>query len=222
MELPALSRDQVREVDQIAIEQFGIAGVVLMENAGRGAAEIIHRLAPDGLIAILCGGGNNGGDGYVIARHLELLGRPVRLLSLVALESLKGDAKINAEIAHLAEIEIRTLETDSIEAGLEQASTIVDCLLGTGARGELREPFAAAVSFANECNANLRVAIDVPSGLDCDTGEPCANTFRANHTITFVAQKIGFQNASSTEFTGEVHEVGIGVPLKLLKQLSAK
>ncbi len=96
MRMPALTRDQVRQVDKIAIEQFSIPGIVLMENAGRGAAEIIDRIAEPGRIAILCGSGNNAGDGYVIARHLQLAGRQVRIVSIVDPRTLQGDARTNA------------------------------------------------------------------------------------------------------------------------------
>lgn len=217
MELPALHRDQVRKVDQIAIEQFGMPGVALMENAGRGAAAVVDRLATEGVVAIVCGGGNNGGDGYVIARHLELFGRAVQIVSLGQLESLSGDARINAVIAERAGIEIRIVSSrDEIEAAMTGATNIVDCLLGTGAQGPLRGLFADAVSVANSQPAALRFAIDIPTGLDCDSGVAAEPTFRADHTITFVSRKIGFERGNAEEFVGVVHEVGIGVPKKLL------
>jgi NAD(P)H-hydrate epimerase len=219
MKLPALSRDQVRQVDQIAVENYGVSGVVLMENAGRGASELIDRIAGPGRIVILCGGGNNAGDGYVIARHLQLAGRNVRIVSIVDLESLRGDAAVNARIAEKSEIEIHIASSsDQLTALLADATTIVDGLLGTGARGPLRALFADAVAAANSRDA-LRIALDIPTGLDCDSGEAADPTFHADHTITFVAPKIGFEKENADAYVGVVHEVGIGVPLKLLDQL---
>jgi NAD(P)H-hydrate epimerase len=220
MRLPALTREQVRRVDQIAIEQYGLPGVVLMENAGRGAAEIIHQLAPPGLAVILCGSGNNAGDGYVIARHLELMGHEVRIVSLVEPSELKGDALINARVAENSAIEILVArDRSAIDAAMSGATTIIDCLLGTGAQGGLREPFACAVELANQHSAKLRIAIDIPTGMDCDSGKCGEPTFRADHTITFVARKIGFDVASDSSYLGRVHEVSIGAPLKLLREV---
>ena len=223
MIIPPLTRDQVRQVDRTAMGQYGMAGIVLMENAGRGAAAIIDQLAPDGCICILCGAGNNGGDGYVIARHLELAGREVEIISIVELGQLAGDAKTNAEIAIKSKIVIHVItnqagNANDLASALCQANTIVDCLLGTGARGPLRGIYADAVAAANQSDA-VKFAIDIPTGLDCDSGEAADPTFRAQHTITFVARKVGFQTAGASEFVGIVHEVGIGVPMKLLQSL---
>lgn len=218
MKLSALSREQVRSVDQLAIEHYHVPGIVLMENAGRGAAEIVNRIAPSGWAAILCGGGNNGGDGYVIARHLQLLGREARIFAIVTPDKLKGDAKTNAIIAQHADIPISAIgDTDDWATQISGATVIVDALLGTGARGALRGNYAQTVAIAND-HPGLRVAIDIPSGVDCDTGKASNPAFRAAHTITFVASKIGFQRNNADEFVGVVHEVGIGAPRKLLEQ----
>ncbi len=140
MIVPPLSRDQVRNVNKVAIEQYGIPGIVLMENAGRGAAEIIDRIAPRGPIVILCGTGNNGGDGYVIARHLELASRQARIVSVVELKQLHGDAKANALVAKKSDISISIRQDrQQLTDALHDAGTIVNCLLGTG---------AGAVAFA--------------------------------------------------------------------------
>jgi len=218
MKLAPLSRQAVRQVDQVAIEQYGIPGVVLMENAGRGAAEAIQQLAPQGRIVILAGNGNNAGDGYVIARHLELCDRNVRIVSLSEPRSLHGDALVNANIAIAAELELVTIgdlsgDTDRLAESIAQADVVVDCLLGTGARGTPREPFATAVRLANQTSA-MRIAIDLPTGMDCDTGELHDPTFCADHTLTFVAPKIGFARAAS--HVGRVQVISIGVPRKLL------
>lgn len=221
MNLPPLTRDQVRSVDQRAIDQYGMSGLVLMENAGRGAAEIIAGAAGSGEILILCGRGNNAGDGYVIARHLELMGRNPRILSLVPLESLQGDALANARIARAANIECEFIQDiETLQRRLGSPATLVECLLGTGARGAPRELMGDAVRLANALNTT-RIAIDVPAGLDCDTGEASDPTLRADHTISFVASKVGFLTPSAANFVGHVHTVGIGVPKRLLDEVFA-
>ena len=217
MKLRPLSRAEIREVDRIAIEDYAIPGMVLMENAGAGAAAIIDQLQPTGKIVILCGKGNNAGDGYVIARHLELGDRDVSLVSIVPLDSLVGDAAANLEIARRSQLSICLVNTKAeIEAELASADVLVDCLLGTGARGLLRGLFADAVNAANERTC-LKVAIDVPTGLDCDTGDSHEFAFRAEHTITFVAPKIGMVLPHARQFVGEIHVVSIGAPRKVLE-----
>lgn len=226
-----LTRQQVRRVDQVAIERYGISGVVLMENAGRGAAVWIADHLPAGDVCILCGTGNNGGDGYVIARHLEAeyagrntarsaAGRcSVRIVSVVDTASLRGDAAINQRIAELAGLPIEVVRD---QAALEQAfgspDVVLDCLLGTGASGDPRGLYADAIRLANESSA-IRVAIDLPSGLDCDRGVPGEPTFRADHTLTFVAPKVGFDQPTAKPFVGQVTVLPIGVPASLLRSL---
>lgn len=215
-----MSRAEIRAVDQIAIQQFGMSGLVLMENAGRNAAEAVHRLSPNGEICILCGKGNNGGDGYVIARHLELLGRNVRIVSLVDPADLSGDAADNHLIATRGEIPIQIeTEPSSLAVAIGQPSVVVDCMLGTGAEGEPREPIKSAIGIVNQLNT-VRIAVDIPSGLDCDTGEVSKTTFKADHTLTFVATKKGFVMGTAATVLGRVEVLSIGVPAKLLKDLA--
>ncbi len=214
-----LSRVEVRSVDEIAIQQYGMTGLVLMENAGRSAAEVIDSISPAGEICILCGKGNNAGDGYVIARHLELCGHQVRVVSLVEPSQLTGDAKANYKIANLSGIPIGTATIATIASSIGTPAVIIDCLLGTGAIGDPREPLAGAIRYANELDA-LRIAIDLPSGLDCDTGIPSEPTFRAAYTLTFVAPKLGFAAASAAALLGQVMVLPIGIPATLLRKLS--
>jgi len=213
-----LSRAEVRSVDQIAIERFGMTGLVLMENAGRNAAETIDKLAPQGEICILCGKGNNGGDGYVIARHLELLGRQVRIVSCFQPAELSGDAAANEQIAQHAQIQIAVAITpEELGAAIGAPLVVVDCMLGTGAFGNPREPIASAIRYANQLSA-VRIAIDIPSGLDCDTGMDGEPTLVADHTLTFVASKIGFAFGNAEAVLGKVSVLSIGVPERLLRE----
>jgi NAD(P)H-hydrate epimerase len=213
MPTPLLTREQSRQVDRIAIDDYGIAGLVLMENAGRGVVDVLTALGIDGPVLILCGGGNNGGDGFVIARHLAIRGAECRVVTLVPEEKLTGDALTNFHILQKGDVPIvdfTDVDTD--------AAWIVDAMLGTGARGEPRPPLPTAIDWMNAQPAK-KMAIDVPSGLDCDTGQPATHTVRADHTCTFVARKQGFAAPGASEFTGQVHVVEIGTPPRLLREL---
>ncbi|MEK6644840.1 MAG: NAD(P)H-hydrate epimerase [Planctomycetota bacterium] len=211
-----LTRAQVREVDRRAIEEYGIPGIVLMENAGRGAAEIIQgRVPKGGSVAIVCGRGNNGGDGFVIARHLVNDGVTVHLLLTCESAQLSGDAATNYGIAERMRIPV--LRSDWVDT-LQSADVVVDALLGTGFCGNVRPPLDAVIAAINAARGRI-IAIDVPSGLDCDTGKPCNATVRAAETITFVARKTGFDAPGATAFTGAVHVFGIGAPREIVESI---
>ncbi len=219
--MPTLTREQVRQIDRRAIEEFALPGIVLMENAGRGAAELLHREVIDGPVVICCGKGNNGGDGFVIARHLQLFGHEVHILLFADPASLEGDALTNYRVASAARIPLTIVDepgTSSVTQRLASAAWIVDALLGTGVTGSVREPFLTAIEQINQASRPT-LAVDVPSGLDCDTGWPAGTCVRATLTATFVAMKTGFTEPHAQEFTGPVHVVSIGVPRCLLEEL---
>ena len=225
----SLTRDEVRDVDRRAINDFGLPGVVLMENAGRNAAALVHSLATadgsPGPVTIVCGKGNNGGDGFVIARHLENLGHEVRLLLAFAPADTTGDAAINQRVVERSGQSITGLVDANAaewERTLAGASWIVDALLGTGATGSARGSIATAIEAINAAreHGGARVfAVDLPSGLDCDTGRPLGPCVRADVTGTFVTRKIGFDQPGADAFTGRVHVLDIGVPRALLRQI---
>lgn len=217
-----LSREEVRDVDRMAIEEYGMTGAMLMENAGANTARWLLELGVNGSVLICVGKGNNGGDGFVIARHLELAGKEVRLLLFCDPDQLQGDALLNYEICRQANLPMRIFSGDldlptltEIQLELESAEWMVDALLGTGTRGEVREPFASLIPVLNHLG-NKTLAIDLPSGLDCDTGEPLGPCIAANYTATFVARKKGFQNPASSQYTGEIRVLDIGAPRELL------
>jgi NAD(P)H-hydrate epimerase len=218
----SLSRAEVREIDRRAIEEYGVPGVVLMENAGRGAAEVLMQLKPDeASVLIVCGAGNNGGDGFVIARHLDLHGIPVKVWLAAHPDKLTPDAAVNYQIVVRSGIRCEVCELPAINGLLYdvdayQQDVIVDALFGTGLTGPLREPYDRIAAEINKRAATV-LAVDIPSGLDCDTGKPLGPTVRADHTVTFVAPKAGFANPEAKEWLGEVHVVGIGAPPALLR-----
>lgn len=193
-----------------------------MENAGRGACELLLQQGVRGPAVICAGKGNNGGDGFVIARHLDIAGIPVQILLFCDPAELTGDAAINFRVVQGAEIPLEVRSQASAEvcaARLAAADWIVDALLGTGLRGEVREPYRTAIAAINQSGKRV-FAVDLPSGMDCNTGEPLGVCVRATVTATFVALKTGFvANPQSSEFTGDVRVVGIGAPRKLLASL---
>jgi NAD(P)H-hydrate epimerase len=217
---PFLSREQVRAVDRRAIEEYGVPGVVLMENAGRSAAELLLRLGARGTVTVCAGKGNNGGDGFVIARHLDIHLIPVRVLLFARSEELTGDAAINYRIIEKSEVPIAVFGADVDEATirreLAESEWVVDALFGTGLTGPVRPPFDRVIGAINGRGARV-LAVDIPSGLDCDTGRPLGATVRATHTVTFVAQKKGFAEPSAKEWLGEIHVIGIGAPRILVE-----
>jgi NAD(P)H-hydrate epimerase len=218
----AFTREQSRRVDQLAAEEFGFCGLVLMENAGRGVADVLCGLGLSGPVVICCGKGNNAGDGFVIARHLDLRGHAVRVLLWAKPEELTGDAASNYAILTKTDVPIEVSggshEVGRVSNALEDASWIVDALLGTGARGEPRPPLDAVIDRINAARAP-KLAVDLPSGLDCDTGQPARHTIRAAETCTFVTTKIGFRSPSAAPYLGRVHVLDIGVPRKLIDRV---
>lgn len=214
---------QARAVDRRAHDDYAMSTLVLMENAGRGCADVLEQLGIHGPVVIGCGKGNNGGDGFVVARHLELRGHSVRVLLFADPSSLRGDAATNWKILQHGQtpcdVFLPPLDEPRLTAALAGAGWIVDALLGTGTSGAPRPPYDAALRLFNAAPAR-RLAIDLPSGLDADTGQAASPTFRADHTCTFVASKVGFFVESARPWLGTLHVCDIGIPAKLLREIS--
>jgi ADP-dependent NAD(P)H-hydrate dehydratase / NAD(P)H-hydrate epimerase len=207
---PLLDSAQQRALDEWAIEQVGVAGLQLMERAGGGLARLIGERVPSGAIAVVCGKGNNGGDGLVVARLLREQGREVSVLMTGAAEELRGDARTNLERLPGPPPEPFTAP------GLQGAAAIVDAILGTGFSGEPHEPAAGAIEAINEAasaQASTVFACDVPSGVNASTGEVSGVAVRANATATFHAGKPGLWIAPGKAHAAEVTVVDIGIPV---------
>jgi NAD(P)H-hydrate epimerase len=215
MTLRPITRDQSRRIDRQTIEEYGLPGLVLMENAGRGVADLLQQLGISGPAVICCGKGNNAGDGFVIARHLGLRGYAVRVFVWADAAELTGDAGVNFRVVQKMGIPLTLFgkghDPAELDAALVGASWIVDALLGTGAHGEPRPPLDAVIDQLN-ASPVPKLAVDLPSGLDCDTGLAAAHTIRAAHTCTFIAPKIGFQTPGADLYTGHIHVLDIGAP----------
>jgi len=215
-----MSRDEVRAFDSWAINELGIPGVVLMENAGRSCAEIVKKeLAGvnNPKVCIFCGTGNNGGDGYVIARHLLNGGFKVVVVVCGDREKIKGDAKTNLDVLERMgqPIEQLNLKENDISGRVTHfaagADMLVDGLFGTGLSGQLSGEYKQLIESINGQGCAI-LAVDIPSGLDCDTGEPLGAAIKANYTVTFVAVKKGFTSADvAATYTGEIFVASIGV-----------
>ncbi|NLW51379.1 MAG: NAD(P)H-hydrate epimerase [Candidatus Brocadiaceae bacterium] len=230
IERPRMTREQVRAVDRIAMERYAMPGVILMENAGRACVLAAVRLmggeAAGRRVGILCGRGNNGGDGLVVARHLSNAGARADVVLLTTVdEALEagGDAAVNLRIVRHMALPLRQAPTaaEAAEAvgGLLDADLIVDAMLGTGARGEVREPVRSAIEALQGYEGPV-LAVDVPSGLDCDTGRPMGACVRARCTVTFVARKVGFDEPGAGAWTGAVEVADIGVPRAVLDEVA--
>lgn len=213
-----LSAEESRNVDWLAKSQGHIPGILLMENAGRGIADILLAEKPKGKVVICCGRGNNGGDGFVIARHLNAAGVDVQVLLFADPKELMGDACINHAIITHSDIPLKVLispSADDLKSVFKEAEWIVDALVGTGQKGALRTPFDIVVRRIDESGAKV-LAVDLPSGLDADTGIANDPTIKATITATMVAPKKGFQNPEAQAYLGKLKVVGIGLPKWLM------
>ncbi len=207
--IPLLSRESMRAFDAHAIQQ-GIPGSVLMENAGRGAADVIEdRYEHAHNFAIVCGTGNNGGDGFVVARHLARHGRRVSVFLVGDASKIAGDARAAFDGWVAAGGEIKTAN-ESLRTNLAASDVIIDAIFGTGLNREVSAQVAAVIETMNASRAP-RVSLDVPSGVDADTGVPLGAAVRATLTITFAFGKKGLYSPQGRVNAGEIEIVPIGV-----------
>lgn len=221
-----VTADLMRELDRITIEEIGIPGVVLMENAGAGCARAIMEKFSDNAasgVAVVCGTGNNGGDGFVIARHLWNSGFDVTIFIVGDPEKIKGDAAVNKNIADAMGIPYGAAVTDenaevfSIE--LDQFGLIVDALFGTGLDREVTGKYALAIEAINDASA-IKFAVDIPSGLNADTGRPMGDAVFADMTVTFQMAKVGQWLYPGYLYCGELIVVDISIPEEVIDQIS--
>jgi len=207
---------QVRELDRATIEDVGVPGPVLMERAALGVSRLIRARYPDRHTLIVCGRGNNGGDGLAAARQLHLVGQPVACVVAVGSPSeLTADAALNFRAAERTGVNLRVGTVP--EYLWEETELIVDCLLGTGATGELRGRPAELAELINAAAARgvPVVSVDVPSGVDATTGSIAQGTVAADVTITFHSAKSGLVCPPGSEAAGEVLVWDIGIPQSL-------
>ncbi|TVQ63338.1 MAG: NAD(P)H-hydrate epimerase [Phycisphaerales bacterium] len=242
-DLLVFTRQSVREVDRAAIEEFGVPGVVLMENAALALFERcmdeLETSDEPGPVIICCGGGNNGGDGLALARHLHNAGADAVVLIAATIDGFAGDALVNLRIAQRMGLPIAVLDPESPVSTLAalldshgEPGMVVDALLGTGLDRPLSHPITEVVGWINDRAAvgAIVIAADIPTGLDCDTGAPLLapgdtdeEALRravvvAHATVTFVGVKAGFLAPGAERWTGEVCVGDIGAPIELLQR----
>lgn len=202
-----VTADEMRRIDREAQEVHGIPSVVLMENAGRAAFEVARdMLAKEKVkkVICICGKGNNGGDGFVVARHLINHGIETETFLLGSPEDLKGDAKTNYDILKKMNAAIRQVSAkDDIKEAFKQATLLIDAMLGTGLSGEVKEPYKSVIKSINESGKPV-LALDIPSGLDATEGRVLGACVKATKTVTFAFPKTGFIKNDGPAYTGEV------------------
>jgi hydroxyethylthiazole kinase-like uncharacterized protein yjeF len=195
--------ERMRATDAWAIQERGIPGLELMERAGRGLADVVGEVASTGPVAVVCGKGNNGGDGYVAARMLRYEGREVRVLAVAPVDELRGDARVNAE---------RVEGIEAFDAArLDGCAVAVDALLGTGFAGTPHGAVAEAIAALNAAGLPV-VAADVPSGVDAAAGVVEGEAVQAAATATFAAAKPGLWINPGKAHAGTVRLIDIGIP----------
>ena len=204
---PCLDAEQMRATDAWAINDRGVPSLELMETAGRAVAELAAELAAPGRVAVVCGKGNNGGDGLVTARALREMGFEVDALLLAPGDQLSEDARANLERFDGA----RHVAVGELAAALEGVGVIVDAIFGTGFAGAPRDPAASAIDAINDAEAQV-VATDIASGVNASTGEVEGRAVHADQTVTFHAPKLGHWIAPGKDHTGELRVARIGIP----------
>ena len=210
---------EMRQIDQDTIEGIGIPGIVLMETAGSAIVRAIERHYPScQRIGIFAGKGNNGGDGIVIARQLSHIGRAVHLFLVSPPESFTGEAEINLQIATNLGLRIEEIltwtgfdgtETVPTTTPLASCELLVDAIFGTGVRGTVRDPIATLINSINRLPIPI-LSVDLPSGLDADTGHPLGTCVQADRTVTIGLPKRGLLMHPGTELAGKLEVVDIG------------
>jgi len=220
-----VTADEMREIDRQSIEGIGIPGIVLMENAGLKVAEKIKELVPKkAKVVILAGHGNNGGDGFVIARHLGNCGYEVETWFVGDIQKSSADSITNFHaVVHSGyKLKFWNESNDNLlKESLNNAELIVDALLGTGATGELREPYKNIIDYANNAKG-IRLAVDMPTGINSNTGEVIDTAFKSDVTVTFAFPKIGQFMYPGADYIGELIIADISIPPIILQQVKPK
>ena len=219
-----LTREEMRELDRKAIEEYKIPGIILMENAGRNVADEVLNMLDDPQqtkVAILCGKGNNGGDGFVVARHLHNHSISVYVFLVAKISDIlkDGDAGTNLQILLNMKIPVKEIldiqGVNNILKELNNYNLLVDALFGTGLSGDVREPFKTLIDGVNNLNKPI-VSVDIPSGLDSNTGKILGAAIKATKTVTFAAAKKGFYLGEGPSYTGNVTVTDISIPKELI------
>jgi NAD(P)H-hydrate epimerase len=222
-----LTAAQMREMDRRAIEELGIPSLVLMENAGRSTYEILRREFPHlgRGVAVLAGRGNNGGDGFVVARYLANHGAPVAVFLLGAKDQVAGDARVNLDILAQLQVEVTEVKGEGdvsrLSHHIAQASLIVDAMLGTGLNSPVQGLIAAVIERLNGLRTPV-LAVDIPTGLCADTGQRLGAAVKAEATVTYGWPKLGQILPPGRDYVGRLWQVDISIPPALAQEASVE
>lgn len=220
MQWRSVTAEEMRRLDQKASEDFGIPSLLLMENAGRGIAELIFNLRTARRILILCGKGNNGGDGFVIARHLSNRGLSVKIVLCADPAKLSGDTKINFDIVSKMKIPCTVIsdhfEENRLAVDFQNADLIVDALFGVGLNAPLVGLCAKVVTLLNHSGREV-LSVDIPSGLHADTGQALGVAVVARMTATLGLPKKGLFAKEGPKHAGKILVIDIGLPKEILQ-----
>ena len=229
--MKVVSPSTMRDMDRIAIEDYNIPGVVLMENAGREVALAVKNMwgvqksSVSKKIALFCGKGNNGGDGFVAARHLANMGFDTIVFIIAKPRSITGDAAINLEIIKNMGLRIKVVEQESdldeVMGMTRDASILVDAVLGTGLVGEVRGVAEKVIEIINRPEIPV-IAVDVPSGICGETGKILGSAVKAQQTVTMALPKTGLLLYPGVEYVGELFAADIGMPVNLIQSIEAE
>ncbi len=219
--LKVATAKEMQWIDRTAIRSHRIAGTLLMEQAGIACFDKINELYPTINVIILCGGGNNGGDGFVIARLLHKQGRDVKVFLAAAVKRLKGDARINYDAAKDRRVDISSFKKFIDLKRISKQTLIVDAMLGTGLSKEVKEPLSDVIRKVNRLSSPV-LSIDIPSGISADTGQIMGIAVKADHTVTFGLPKRGHLLYPGADHTGGLYIADIGFPKKLLSSSKIK
>ncbi|OGP52534.1 MAG: hypothetical protein A2Y65_02250 [Deltaproteobacteria bacterium RBG_13_52_11] len=223
-----VTANQMQDLDRRTVQECGIPGIVLMENAGRGAAELLVRFFPEvrtGWVAILAGPGNNGGDGFVIARHLKNWGVHTEVYLFASIGDVKGDALTNLQVwlnmgGELVEV-IYKGDFIRVKKEFSGASLIVDAIFGTGLNSEVKGHLKEVIPFINSLPQPV-MAVDIPSGIDATGGKVLGAAIQATLTTTFCLAKIGQMIEPGAHHVGKLEVVDIGIPRSLIEEANIK
>ncbi|MDP2653654.1 MAG: NAD(P)H-hydrate epimerase [Candidatus Omnitrophota bacterium] len=217
---PACTVAQIQELDRLAIERYRIPSLILMENAGRAVAvETMKSLRARRRVSVVCGAGNNAGDGFVAARHLLNAGVQTEIWLIGPPDRLKPDAAVNFRILKACGFPVLPFSGNprAFENKIRRADVIVDAIFGVGLNREITGPFRSAIEAINAARKYV-VSADIPSGLDGTTGQVYGVCVKARKTVTFSSPKKGFTLGQGPAFTGRVIVADIGIPGKIKKE----
>ncbi len=215
----ALTAQEIQDIDRMAIEEYGVPSLILMENAGRLVAEEVRKAVRSKRskeISVVCGCGNNAGDGFAAARYLLNAGLPVKVFLVDPSAAFKHDPLIHFQILKKMGASFSAIENEKV---FRDSSVIIDAVFGVGLNREIRDPFYSAIDRINRSKKKI-IAVDIPSGLDATTGKTWGISVKADVTVTFSFAKKGFYVHEGPQQAGRIKVVDIGIPRIIMKNFN--